>query len=292
MELRTLRYFVALAEELHFGRAAARLHMTQPPLSRAIKALEAELGCVLLERSPSGVALTPAGAVLHAEARTLLAQADRARDRVVAAAGTPTFTLGTLADSVERLGARLVAAYRRHHPTARVSIREGDLSDPTIGLRAGLVDVALTRTPFDDNGISTRVLRTDPIGVLLRTDDPLADKEELSPDDLAGRSCFRFPDGTDPVWRDFWTGLPTGGRAPDGPVVRTVHECIQSVLWNGTVGVTLLTHPLPEGLTAVPLRDAPSSRLVIAWAGAKPAPPIRSFVGIATELCRAGRVRE
>lgn len=90
MELRTLRYFVAVAEELHFGRAAARLHMSQPPLSRAIKRLETEVGAVLFDRSSAGVALTPVGAVLLDEARALLDRADRVRVRVAAAAGATT----------------------------------------------------------------------------------------------------------------------------------------------------------------------------------------------------------
>ncbi|MEU1159274.1 LysR family transcriptional regulator, partial [Streptomyces sp. NPDC005918] len=90
MELRVLQYFVAVAEELHFGRAATRLHMSQPPLSRAIKRLEAELGATLFDRSSAGVALTAVGTVLLDEARDLLDRADRARVRVSAAAGTAT----------------------------------------------------------------------------------------------------------------------------------------------------------------------------------------------------------
>ncbi len=172
MELRTLRYFVAVAEELHFGRAAVRLRMTQPPLSRAIKQLETHLGCVLLLRSPTGVALTPAGVLLHEEACALLAQADRMRERVAELVGPVTLTVGTLADSAEAFGTRLAAAYREHHPAARILIRESDLTDPTAGLRAGLVDVALTRAPFDDTGIATRTLRSERVGVVLRTDDP------------------------------------------------------------------------------------------------------------------------
>ncbi|MGC1287489.1 MAG: LysR family transcriptional regulator, partial [Streptosporangiaceae bacterium] len=78
MDLRSLRYFVAVAEERHFGRAAARLHMTQPPLSRAIKQLETDVGAPLLHRSPSGVTLTPAGAALYNEARDLLEHAEHA----------------------------------------------------------------------------------------------------------------------------------------------------------------------------------------------------------------------
>ncbi|WP_428834039.1 LysR family transcriptional regulator [Microbispora maris] len=118
MDLRSLRYFVAVAEERHFGRAAARLHMTQPPLSRAVRQLEADLGALLLRRSPTGVTLTAAGAALYDEARALLEQAERVRARVAAAAGA--LTIGTLADSAEQAGARLAAAFRRRHPQVRV----------------------------------------------------------------------------------------------------------------------------------------------------------------------------
>ncbi|MFG2501263.1 LysR substrate-binding domain-containing protein [Streptomyces sp. NPDC048441] len=292
MELRTLRYFVAVAEELHFGRAAERLRMTQPPLSRAIKQLETELGGELLRRSPTGVSLTPAGASLYDEARTLLAQADQARVRVAAAAGTATLTVGTLADSAEQVGNRLAAAYREQHPGVRVRIREADLTDPTTGLRAGLVDVALTRAPFDDTGITTRVLRSDPVGVVLRADDPLAGRESLCRGDLADRLWFRFPDGTDPLWRAFWTGPADPGLRRDGPVIRTAQECRQSVLWDGTVGLTPLSHNLPEGLTAVPMSDMPPSHLVIAWNSADTTPLIRSFVRIATAVAVGRTVRD
>ncbi|WP_329348194.1 LysR substrate-binding domain-containing protein [Streptomyces sp. NBC_01261] len=286
MELRTLRYFVAVAEELHFGRAAVRLRMTQPPLSRAVKQLETELGCVLLLRSPTGVALTPAGVLLHEEACALLAQADRVRARVTATAGPVTLTVGTLADSAERFGTRLAAAYREHHPAARILVRESDLTDPTAGLRAGLVDVALTRAPFDDTGITTRTLRSERVGVVLRTDDPLAHRDSLRLTDLAERRWFRFPDGTDTVWQAYWTGSAGHGRRRDRPVVRTARECLQSVLWNGTVGLMPLGHDLPEGLTVVPLTDMPPSRFVIAWRADGTTPLIRSFVRIAETVHR------
>ncbi|TDC69407.1 LysR family transcriptional regulator [Streptomyces hainanensis] len=282
MELRTLRYFVAVAEELHFGRAAARLHMSQPPLSRAIRRLEAEIGAALFDRSSAGVALTPAGAVLLDEARALLDHADRARVRVATAAGAATLTVGLLGDSTDPGVTRLAGAYRRRHPHVEIRVRETDLTDPTCGLSAGLVDVALTRGPFDGTGLTVRELRADPVGALLRTDDPLAGRASLRLADLADRHWFRFPAGTDPRWQAYWNGA----RPREGPVVRAVQECRQAVLWNGTVGVTLLDHEPGAGLTVVPLVDMEPSRVVLAWPEGDPNPLVRSFVGAAIAAYR------
>jgi DNA-binding transcriptional LysR family regulator len=282
MELRTLRYFVAVAEELHFGRAATRLHMSQPPLSRAIKLLETDLGAALLHRSARGVTLTPAGAVLLDEARTLLDQADRVRVRVVAAAGTATITVGILGDSTDRGATRLAAAYRRRHPDIEIRIRETDLTDPTCGLRAGLVDIALTRGPFDETGLRVHELRADPVGAVLRADDPLSRRDRLKPADLADRRWFQFPYGTDPIWQSYWNG----GEPREGPVVRAVQECLQAVLWNGTVGMAPLGHDLPAELAVVPLADMAPSRVVVAWNEGDANPLIRSFVQIATDAYR------
>jgi DNA-binding transcriptional LysR family regulator len=290
MDLRLLRYFVAVVEERHVGRAAARLHMTQPPLSRAIKQLESELGTLLLHRSTTGVAPTAAGTALYDEARTLLEQADHLRARVATAAGSSTITIGTLADSAEQAGLHLAAAFRRRHPGVHVHVREADLTDPTTGLRAGLVDVALTRAPFDDTGIRTVVLRTDPVGVVLRADDPLAHRDALHLSDLADRRWFQLPPGADPVWRAYWRGATSVDELRGGgPVVRTVHECLQAVLWNGTVGLMPLADTLPDGLTSVPLVDMSPSRLVVAWNDTDANPLVRSFAHIAEALYRSTR---
>lgn len=277
MDLRTLRYFVAVAEELHFGRAAARLHMSQPPLSRAIRQLETEFGAALFDRSPAGVTLTRVGATLLDEARALLGQADRLQERVAASAGAATITVGILGDSTDPGVIRLADAYRRRHPRVEVRIRETDLTDPTCGLHAGLVDVALTRGPFDRTGLTVRALRADPVGALLRTDDPLAGRESLALADLAERRWFVFPAGTDPGWQSYWNG----GARREGPVVRAVQECQQAVLWNGTVGMTLLDHEPAPGLTVVPLVDMPPSRVVVAWLDGNTDPLVRSFGQIA-----------
>lgn len=277
-----MRYFVAVAEELHFGRAATRLHMSQPPLSRAIKRLETEAGALLFTRSPTGVTLTEVGAVLLDEARALLDHADRVRVRVSAAAGVGTLTIGILGDGTDPGVARLAAAYRRRHPGIDIRVRETDLTDPTCGLRAGLVDVALTRAPFDRTALTTRALRSDPVGVVLRADDPLARRDGLRLAELGDRRWFQFPRGTDPRWQSYWNG----GRPREGPVVRAVQECLQTVLWNGTVGLAPLGHDLPPELAVVPLLDMPPSHVVAVWNEGDTNPLIRSFVEIATAAYR------
>ncbi|MFD8521846.1 LysR substrate-binding domain-containing protein [Streptomyces capillispiralis] len=282
MELRTLRYFVTVAEELHFGRAATRLHMSQPPLSRAIKRLEAEVGGPLFVRSSAGVTLTPVGALLLDEARALLDRADRLRVRVTAAAGGATLTVGILGDGTDPGATRLAAAYRRSHPGVDIRVRDTDLTDPTCGLRAGLVDVALTRAPFDETALTVRELRSDPVGAVLRADDPLARRDRLRLADLGGRHWFRFPRGTDPVWQSYWHG----GEPREGPVVRVVQECLQAVLWNGTVGVAPLGHDLPAELAVVPLTDMAPSRVVAVWNEGDTNPLVHSFVGSATAAYR------
>lgn len=277
-----MRYFVAVAEELHFGRAATRLHMSQPPLSRAIKQLEADLGAVLFARSPSGVTLTAAGSVLLHEARALLDHADRVRVRVSAAAGVAAITIGILGDGTDPGVARLAAAYRRSRPGIDIRIRDTDLTDPTCGLRAGLVDVALTRAPFDETALTVRALRTDPVGVVVRADDPLARRDGLRLAELSDRHWFQFPPDTDPIWQSYWNG----DRPREGPVVRTVQECLQAVLWNGTVGLAPLGHDLPTELAVVPLTDMPPSRVVAVWNEGDTNPLIRSFIEIATTAYR------
>lgn len=271
MDLRLLRYFVAVVDEGHIGRAAGRLHMTQPPLSRAIQRLESDVGAALLVRTPTGVRPTSTGAVLYEEAHSLLAHADAVRDRV---AGSAVLTVGTLAGSVDADTSRAASAFRESFPDVRVRIRESGLDDPSAGLRAGVVDVAITRVPFEADGITVRPLRADPVNAILPAGDPLAAQDDVALRDLAGRRSFRFPEGTDRLWAEYWTGAASSdeadGAGGSGPVVRTVQECLQAVLWSDSIGLgpAHVESPggaLPDGLVWVPVRDMPPSRLVVAW---------------------------
>jgi DNA-binding transcriptional LysR family regulator len=201
---------------------------------------------------------------------------------VSAAAGVTAITIGILGDGTDPAVARLAAAYRGSHPGIDIRIRDTDLTDPTCGLRAGLVDVALTRSPFDETALTVRALRTDPVGVVLRADDPLAGRDGLRLAELSDRRWFQFPQGTDPIWQSYWNG----GGPREGPVVRAVQECMQAVLWNGTVGLAPLGHDLPAELAVVPLLDMPPSRVVAVWNEGDTNPLIRSFIEIATAVYR------
>lgn len=278
-----MRYFVAVAEERHVGRAAARLAMTQPPLTRAIQRLEDDLGVTLFQRVPTGVSLTPAGAELLDGARGLLEQVDRLRTQVRSAAAGRTFVVGTLADAAEHVVRVLVDEFRRRNPDVKVSIHETDLGDPTAGLRAGLVDVALTRSPFDDAGITTCRLRTERIGMVVREDDPLAANDIVRLADLTGRRWIQLPPGTDKLWRAYWT-VAAESDQDTSLVKRTIGECLQSVLWNGTSALAPLDQRLPDGLTVIPVADRPPSHLLVAWKAGSRDPMIRSFVEVAADV--------
>ncbi|MEU9128886.1 LysR substrate-binding domain-containing protein [Kitasatospora sp. NPDC048540] len=289
MDHRRLRYFVAVAEEQHFGRAAARLHMSQPPLSQRIRELEDELGCLLFERSARGVRLTEAGSVLLVEARRLLAAAELAGERVRQAGRRRTVVVGAVAGAGLDFGPRIVAAFRRTHPDTEVRLSESGIDDPTAGLRSGRVDLALTRLPFDTTGLTIRQLAEEPLVAALAADDPLATRSTVTVGDLHGRSWIRLPEEADRAWRAYWSA--GAGATTPGPVVRSVAECLHAVLWQGAVGIlpAAATHRhRTDGIAFVPLTGHPPSRIVLAWPSAHPDPVVLAFARAATTAAEQG----
>ncbi|MFD7027302.1 LysR family transcriptional regulator [Streptomyces sp. NPDC059917] len=264
MDLRALRCFVAVAEEGHFGRAAVRLGLAQPPLSRRIRDLEAELACRLFDRIPTGARLTAAGEVLLPEARDLLVRAERARERVRAAESVREVVLGTVAGAGLDAGAAALAVLRGTHPGLRVRLHEAPLTDPTGGLRERRVDLALTRLPFDTSGLTIRQLGTEPLVAALPADDPLAARPRLHVRELVGRARFRLPVGTDARWRAYWLAADEDAT---GPVVTSAEECLHAVVWDGVTGLlpagAARRHARP-GITFVPVDGHPPSRVVLA----------------------------
>ncbi|MFD8417339.1 LysR family transcriptional regulator [Streptomyces sp. NPDC059650] len=279
METRELRYFVAVAEELHFGRAAQRLGIAQPPLSRTISQLERRLGTTLLERTSRRVALTEAGAVLLAEARAILSAVTAAERRTRrAATARPGLVLAVKAGTGGELLTRLLDAYAAEPGAATVDLLLCEAHRHRQLLQDGQADVALLHLPFDStNGLDTETLYTEGQVAILPASHP-----------LAGRSRVRMADVTTlpalPPAR--WPG--PDGSYPEGPgaEVRNLTQLFQLI----ALGRTTVVIPESAGadlrrdLVAVPVLDAPPVTTVIAWPPHSRLRPVADLIRVATSM--------
>lgn len=176
VELRHLRYFVAVAEELSFTRAAARLHMAQPPLSTQIRRLEQELGVALFDRSRRTIAITPAGELLLDEARRLLVQVDQALAAVQRAGTGETgrLTIGFVPSASNATLPGQLRAFRSRHPGVELFLREMPPDELVAALHGGGVDVCFLYLPFADPAFAARTVLREPLLAALPEDHPLA----------------------------------------------------------------------------------------------------------------------
>jgi DNA-binding transcriptional LysR family regulator len=195
VDLRRLRYFMAVAEELHFGRAAARLGMAQPPLSQQIQKLERELGCAVLVRTKRQTTLTDAGRLLLVEARTMAAEYERVLQRVRRAGRgeTGALTVGTPPSVMLGPLPGAIRQYRLAYPDVHLSLREASTSAIADALMAGTVDVGILREVQSVGALDTELLFKEPIVAVLPRGDALAKKLRLRLSDLAPRSFVLFP---------------------------------------------------------------------------------------------------
>jgi DNA-binding transcriptional LysR family regulator len=276
MDMRRLEYFVAVAEEGNVGRAARRLHMSQPPLSKRIRELEAELGCTLFDRTPQGMRLTQPGTVLLVEARTLLDGVDLARERVRRAAGGQVLRVGVLGPGEAALSETVARTFLRYQPDVTVRLRQGDLTDPTVGLAGGRVDVAITVGPLDPTGLSIRPVRAQRCYAAVRATDPLASRTTVSRADFRREAAVRFPVTRDAVWARYWQPVTSAA----GPVVRSVDECLHAIVWEGAQALVpeqvTTSHRVP-GVTYLPVTDAPPAYIVLASRGADRSATVTSY---------------
>ncbi|THJ75287.1 LysR family transcriptional regulator [Candidatus Frankia alpina] len=302
LEVRQLRYFVAVAEELHFGRAAERLGMAQPPLSRAIRELERHLGGVrLLERTTRQVALTPAGEVFLHDARTALdavtAAARRARH---AGQPTPSLRLALKADFDAGLLPQILAAFQCEDAALPVELLLGGRGEQVPALRDGRADIALLPAPFDDRDLDVEPLVTEPRLLALAADDPLAARSCLRLADLAGRS---LPDGTPADWdgRPPTTARTHNGRqqpqtALRGRVAGTQPVSLDLAQIFNLVGLGSIIWFLPAsvvsrhrrfGIVYRTVSDLPPSTLALAWPQDSRLPAVAAFVRAATAVAKS-----
>lgn len=207
VELRHLRSFVAVAEELNFTRAAERLHLAQPALSAHVRQLEERVGVKLLERTTRRVALTPAGAALLGSAPAALAAVDDAvrAARAAGAGETGELVVGLLATSALDFTPRVLRAFAQVRPEVRVSVRNVPFDDPSGGVRSGECDAAIVWLPFIDDGLAIEPLFEDARLLVLATSHRLAAQEgPLDPREVA-REPFVWVREIDPVAGAFWT---------------------------------------------------------------------------------------
>ncbi|MGW1183852.1 LysR family transcriptional regulator [Streptomyces drozdowiczii] len=282
METRELRYFVAVAEELHFGRAAERLGIAQPPLSRAIGGLERRLGALLLERGSRGVTLTEAGAVLLREARAALdaveAAERRTRRAALTVAGQPTVVLAAKAGASGELLAKLLDAYAAEPGAVAVDVLLCGPGEQAGVLRDGRADVALLHRPFDDlAGFDTEDLHTEGQVAVLPAGHPLATRPHLSLAEVTA-----LPDLPLPRWPR------PDGTFPDGPgpKVRDHTQLTQLIALGRACAIVpeAIRPSLHEGLTAVPVPDSPRVTTVIAWPPHSRSTAVAGLVRAATAL--------
>jgi DNA-binding transcriptional LysR family regulator len=276
VETRELRYFVAVAEELHFGRAAQRLGMAQPPLSRAISGLERRLGVTLFERTSRAVVLTEAGSVLLREGRVALdalAAAERRTRRAVD--GPPGLVLVTKAGASGELLAKLLDAYAAEPDSVPLDVVLCGPGEQERLLRDGRADVALLHRPFDSTtGFDAEELHTESQVVLLPAGHPLAGASELRLADLAGLPLPRWPDSE--------------GHYPEGPgpAVRDNTQLLQLIALGRAVAVlpeSVRVH-LHDNVVTVPVADAPRVTTVIAWPPHSRSRALATLVRTATRL--------
>ncbi|MDT0610874.1 LysR family transcriptional regulator [Streptomyces lancefieldiae] len=277
LETRELEYFVALAEELHFGHAAARLAIAQPALSKAVRRLESRLGAKLLERSSRHVALTPAGeALLHHGRHALNSIAVAAEKARRAGDQQPHLRLVIKPGGDADLLSGILAAYARRPDARQVDILFGGATDRADHVRDGRADVALLYAPFDDmTGLDHETLSVEGRVAILPPDHRLASRTELSLADLAQETL--------PRWKGVrWTGAPEGR---EGPTVTDAAEALQMIRLGRTIALLprSLAQPMHPDLVYRPVTDAPNSELVLAWSHTDRRPLVAAFVAAAVE---------
>jgi DNA-binding transcriptional LysR family regulator len=284
VDIKPLRYFVTLAETLHFGRAAARLHLSQPPLSRQLAALEASLGATLLERSPRGVALTAAGRRFYADAKAILAAVEQAGKNARAAqrgdAGTLTvgFTMCAAYSVVPAYARSFGAAY----PEVELHLREVLSNDLAAQVLAGRIDAAIMFPVAARKDLSVRTVVNEPLCVALPRDHPRARARVLKIAQLAGEAfVMAFAEVAPTLRSAIVDHCRHGGFEPDVRIEVQLQQTVLSLVDEG-VGIALVPESMRKaqlaGVVFRRLADAPLIEQVLAWSPASRNPCLARFL--------------
>ncbi|MEG4013016.1 MULTISPECIES: LysR family transcriptional regulator [unclassified Microcoleus] len=194
MELRHLRYFIAVAEELNFTRAAEKLHMAQPPLSQQIQHLEAELGFQLFRRTKRTVQLTAAGQVFFEESQKIMQQVDRAIQlgRQTSRGELGQLTVGFVSSAAHNVVPPILQAFRTRCRAVKLELHELTTNEQLQRLREGRIDIGFVRPPVEEDGINSEIVFREPLMVALPETHPLTDRPYVELRELSGEPFILF----------------------------------------------------------------------------------------------------
>ena len=285
MELHQLRCFVAVAEELHFGRAATRLHMTQPPLSRQIQLLEHDLGVLLLERNNRQARLTPAGQSFLEDARRVLQTAELAAQsaRRIAHGEAGRLTLGFTAVGAYSMIPRLLVHAATQLPDIDLVLSERVSSSQVHALETGLIDIGFVRQVVPSARVEYVPIKSEPFVAALPADHPLARRAQLSPADFDGQPFVMYTDSEGRYFHDRIANLFARHRVQP----RYVHQMGQTHSIIGLVNVGLGCAVVPASAQALrmeqvvfrPLLETEQqAEIFLAYCRDSPNPVLGAFV--------------
>lgn len=299
MELRQLEYFVVVAEELNFSRAAERLYMTQPPLSTQIRALEAEVGAALFERSTRRVRLTEAGQLFLVSSRRLLAQLqeDIAQARSAASGKIGQLSLGFVPSATSEVLPPLLRAFRESARGVRLVAHELRPEQQVQELRAGSLDCCCfylplgDEPPFGDAGLASLAISREPLVAALPSDHPLVDRGRLSVRVLSEEPFVMLARHHGSGLRDaVLEQCRQAGFLPEIVQEAALIQTIAGLVASG-IGVALLPASVrrlqQEGVVYLPLADSVEVRLGLIWLQGSATSVVKGFIEVARDVgCR------
>jgi DNA-binding transcriptional LysR family regulator len=285
IELRLLRYFAAVAEELHVGHAATRLLISQPALSQQIRALEQQVGVPLFVRHPRGMELTEAGEVLLQEARALLGGSERLEATVeeLRRGRATGLRIGLPPGLPATLLPQLLTSLREREPDAWVEMRELMTPEQLAALHDGSLDLGLVREPVEDNRLSRRTLLVEALGVGLPAGHPLARRDGLTLRELAEETFVCFPRQWAPSLHDVLVGELRRQRI-EARFQESQHLATTVGLVVAGHGLTLATPQWLDGVAGIVWRPLTDVRIEVrtaaAWRTANRSPLLKQLVGL------------
>ena len=281
LDLRQLRYFLAVAEELSFTRAARRLHITQPVLSRQIRGLETQLRVQLFVRDSTGTSLTPAGHLLLAEGSTLASGAEALVTRLARiAAGTDIFTVGFMPGLTVTAPVRALAA---SHPEVEVLVLRTTWLDQVEVLHDGRVDVGYVRMPIDTVGLHTEYLFSEPRLAAVPLGHRLADRDAVRLAEFGGENMLQHPSGI-PEWQAILADRTEDAPDLTGMDFHSVEEKLEAVAAGRGISVlpqSTARYYNRRDIAYLPITDIPDNEVRLAWAANRRSPLIARFAELA-----------